>query len=370
MARADATSAGSGATRPAGDAPSDRRGLLEGTVSDDGGRLALALQRLAGSLVLERGGERRRLQRAAGEVALRPGDLLSSARGAFVSLDGGAFDLCLDRGTRLQVRAARSGPFLGLEQGRVLAEVATLPSGRRFGVVTREAEFHVLGTVFAVEAGAGGSRVVVAEGTVEARAGGQTVRVPAGRACASDPRGRLARPRPASAEELAWAEALAPRRRLLFEATFDDRKLRGFVGALSEAEAAAPGDLCLRLQPLAGNRFWGQWAHAPQGRLPSLRAAPGVALQFSLWTERPAEVLLQARNETQGKDFKRSFAHPGGFWKTFTVALMDLSTYYDPGKHPVREGDLFTDLEVYACEPGDAQVVLLDDVRVYRKLYR
>ena len=64
------------------------------------------------------------------------------------------------------------------------------------------------------------------------------------------------------------------------------------------------------------------------------------------------------------------FHHPGGYWRTFTVPLLSLSTYVDPGKHPVRAGDLFVDLEVYVGEAGRSQRVLLDDVQIYRRVYR
>ena len=54
----------------------------------------------------------------------------------------------------------------------------------------------------------------------------------------------------------------------------------------------------------------------------------------------------------------------------FTVPLMELTTYYDPGKNPVRAGDLFVDLGIYAGNSGETdRQFLLDDVVVLRKVY-
>ena len=75
-------------------------------------------------------------------------------------------------------------------------------------------------------------------------------------------------------------------------------------------------------------------------------------------------------NDKQKQEFKAAFQHPGGYWRTFTVPLLALSTYVDPGKNPVKEGDLFVDLEVYVGEPGLKARVLLDDVQIYRRVYR
>ena len=49
---------------------------------------------------------------------------------------------------------------------------------------------------------------------------------------------------------------------------------------------------------------------------------------------------------------------------------MDLETYYDPGKSPMREQDLVSEIEIFTGDPGDTFRALLDDVVVYRKHYR
>ncbi len=343
----------------------------EAPILDDGGRLALALARLGGQVGLRRGdGEWRRLRPGPGELELMPGDRLRSAKaGAFLSLDDGAFELCLARDSELVVRGAAAGPVLGLAEGKLLCEVATLPPDRRFEVRTGDGAFSVLGTVFAVEAGASDSRLLVSEGTVEVSNPHGRTRVPAGRST------RVAADRAPDAHEafdareLAWARALAPRRQIVYRAEFEGKNLAGFVGELSQ-EHAPRGGTALLLAPLRDNSYWGLGAHVPSGRMSGFRADPDTYVQFSIFCEQPAAVLIQANNQSQGKQFRKQLAHPGGFWRTFTVPLLELSTYFDPGENPVRVGDLFVDLQVYAGEPGATGPALLDDVLIYRKLYR
>ena len=100
------------------------------------------------------------------------------------------------------------------------------------------------------------------------------------------------------------------------------------------------------------------------------RPGPDVYVQFSVFVEESAPILFQAYNDKQKQEFKAAFQHPGGYWRTFTVPLLALSTYVDPGKNPVKEGDLFVDFEVYAGQPGLRARVLLDDVQIYRRVYR
>lgn len=343
----------------------------EPAIVDDGGRLMLALARLGGQVGLRRGdGEWRRLRAGPGELELMPGDRLRSTKaGAFLSLEDGAFELCLARDTELVVRGASAGPILGLAQGKLLCEVATLPPDRRFEVRTSDGAFSVLGTVFAVEAGAADSRLLVSEGTVEVTNPHGQVRVPAGRATRVGADRAPAAPEAFDARELAWTRALAPRRQIVYRAEFEGKNLAGFVGELSQAHTPRGGSALL-LSPLPDNRYWGLGAHVPSGHMSGFRADADTYLQFSVFCEQPTAVLIQANNQSQGKQFKQQLAHPGGFWRTFTVPLLELSTYFDPGENPVRVGDLFVDLQVYAGKPGATGPVLLDDVLIYRKLYR
>ena len=338
-------------------------------VSDDGGRLQLALSRVAGNLALSRqGADWRKLGRARGELELQPGDRLRSGkRGAFLSLDEGGFEICLDANSEVLVRGAASGPVLGLERGKLLAEVRSLPVDRRFVIATEQGDYAVLGTVFAVEASAAASRVLVAEGTVAARNARGETKVPAGQTATITREAAPALSGPVGRRDLQWARGLQPRRQLLFDVSFDDKKLGGFQGQL---ERDGKGGLAMRLNPLEGNKFWGQDASIQEGRINGFRPGPDVYVQFSLWVEGDTSVLFQAYNSSQKKEFKQFFAHPGGYWRTFTVPLLELSTYYDPGQNPVRKGDLFVDLEIYAGRPGDTQKVLLDDVQIYRRVYR
>ena len=358
------------AETPGQPTPSQPTPSLQPTrVSDDGGRLQLALSRVAGNLAVSRqGGEWRKVSRTRGELELQPGDRLRSGkRGAFLSLDEGGFEVCLDTDSEVLVRGAARGPVLGLERGNLLAEVRSLPSDRRFVVATEQGDYAVLGTVFAVEASEAASRVLVAEGTVAARNSRGETKVPAGQTATI---AREAAPElsgPLGRRDLQWARALQPRRQLLFDVSFDDKKQGGFIGQLERDDK---GGLALRLNELKGNKFWGQDASIQEGRINGFRPGPDVYVQFSLWVEHETSVLLQTYNASQKKEFKQFFAHPGGYWRTFTVPLLELSTYYDPGQNPVRKGDLFVDLEIYAGRPGDQQKVLLDDVQIYRRVYR
>lgn len=355
--------------RPEPSQPKPSQSLPATRVNDDGGRLQLALSRVAGSLAVSRqGGEWRKVARSRGELELQPGDRVRSGkRGAFLSLDEGAFEVCLDTNSEVLVRGAARGPILGLERGKLLAEVRSLTADRRFVIATEQGDYAVLGTVFAVEANADASRVLVAEGTVAARNSRGETKVPAGqtatipREAAPELSGPLAR------RDLQWARPFRPRRQLLFDVSFDDKKQGGFMGQL---ERDGKGGLAMRLNKLEGNKFWGQDASIQEGRINGFRPGPDVYVQFSLWVEQETSVLFQTFNASQKKEFKQFFAHPGGYWRTFTVPLLELSTYYDPGQNPVRKGDLFVDLEIYAGRPGDEQKVLLDDVQIYRRVYR
>jgi hypothetical protein len=346
-------------------------------IADDGGRLELALGRLSGALSLspaDGNGGWQGLSRADGVVTLRPGDRIksSSKAGAFVSLDGGAYEVSLDQGTEVVVKAARGGPVLGLDRGRVLAEVASLGPDGRFVVATRHGDFAVHGTVFSVEAGTEGAALIVAEGTVEARNASGQAAVSAGYGLALVQNVAPGAPAAVDVERgLSWANGLRPRREVIYAAHMDDqRQLAGFAGALS-GEHDARGQ-ALVMGPLTDNRYWGMGAIAPEHRIRQFRASADTFVSFSVWTERATDVLLELPNQTQGgKPFKKAFdGVAAGKWKTFTVGLMELQTYFDPGKNPVRESDTFNGLSIYAGPPGEEFTVLIDEVVVYRKIYR
>lgn len=336
---------------------------------DGEGQLDLDLRRIQGSVALSRQGETEftPLDRKQGALELHPGDRLRSYNGGFVSLEEGAYEIALDSDTEFVLRGASAGPRLGLASGRIHCEVRSLPSGERFTIATNRGDLSVLGTIFAVEAGAEETRVQVREGTV-ALSGlqGREVKIGAGKTSAvSD-----AAPTPPAAfrsRDLAWAARYAPKRQLLYAVDFNDRKLGGFSGELVRD---AQQGRALVLAPTKNNPYWGLEATIPAGRVAGFRPGPDVYVQFSIFVEDSAPVLFQTYNDKQKKEFKAGFHHPGGYWRTFTVPLLSLSTYVDPGKNPVRAGDLFTDLEVYVGTAGSRQRVLLDDVQIYRRVYR
>lgn len=341
---------------------------------DDGGQVQLALTRLSGAVSLVRADTSEGLARGPGALSLKVGDRLrtkaGAGGGAFLSLDDGAYELCLDQGTEVVVRATVGGPVLGLERGRMLAEVMSLPPGKRFVVVTGQGTFSVLGTVFGVEVDGASSRLLVAEGLVEAHTQHGRAEVPAGTGVSIATGEGPTAPQPVDLGRLAWARAWQPRREVLYVAHFDDaRGLGGWQGEVTSSPTLKGSAGALLLAPV-DNRYWGLLASAPAGRLRSFRAMSDLYVQFSLWSEKPAKVLFETLNETQGKEFKRNLPDvPAGRWKTYTIPVMELTTYYDPGKHPIREGDLLKDLEVYVGEPGESFKVVLDEVVVFRKVY-
>ncbi len=341
------------------------------TFVDDGGRLQIALERVRGAAVVTRGGEALPLARGAGTFALQPGDRVRPrAGGVLLSLDDGTYDVCVDADADVVVRAATGGPVLGLERGRLLAEVAALPADRRFAVATPDATFVVHGTVFGLEAGEAGSRLEVREGLVEAGNGLGRAMVAAGSGvdvARGDAPGAL---RAADPARLGWARGLAPQRDVLYQAGFEGKNdMGGFLGEVAPDEAQR--GVSLVFGALEGNDYWGMVARAARARLRSFRASPDTWVAFRVRSEQRTQVLVESTNETQNKLFKRELgALEPGRWRTFHVPLMELSTYFDPGKSPVREGDLFVDLAVFAGPPGARFRVLLDDVVVYRKLYR
>lgn len=346
-------------------------------IIDDGGQVQLALSRLSGAVALVRasGGDAAQgLSRGQGTLMLRPGDRLrtkaGAGGGAFLSLEDGVYEMCLDQGTEIVVRATEGGPVIGLESGRLLAEVTAMPWDKRFVVATAQGTFSVHGTVFGVETDDQSSRLLVTEGTVEAHSQHGKVDVPAGQSVGIA-NGGAPEARPADFARLAWARQWQVRREVLYTASFEDaRNLNGFQGDLVTDRTWRGSAGALRLGSAGDNRFWGLLASAPARRLRAFRAAPDLYVQFSIWSEKATHVLFETLNEPQNKEFKRGLPDaPAGRWKTYTVPVMELTTYFDPGKHPIREGDLLLDLEIYAGEPGESFKVVIDDVQVFRKIY-
>lgn len=338
--------------------------------ADDGGRLAVVLERVVGAPQLASAGQGFAPLTRGGQVELRPGDRLrTGARGAFLSLEDGAYELALDAETELEVRAAASGPVLLLERGKVLCDVASLVPGRRFTVETAQGALDVLGTTFGVEARAEATRLIVLEGTVAASSPAGSAEVSAGFGSAFT-RERAPAAEPADARLLAWSRDLLPRREPLLEVDFDDRVLGGFEGEVTPEGALGGRGLSLLLGHITDNRYFGQRARAAEGRIGAFRAGRELWVQASVWSEEATDVTLIVTNATQKKDFKLGFSLPARRWKTVHVPLMDLTTYFDPGKNPMREGDLLTGIEVFAAKPGATHRVLLDGVAVYRKHYR
>jgi hypothetical protein len=352
---------------------------LEVAVADDGARIELDLSRLSGNVAIRNAGAAEtdkwaKLAHKDGHVELKPGDRIRSTQGAFLSLDQGTYELSLAPKSELVIRAAAHGPVLGLTDGRVLCEVEKLPTDKHLVVATNAADFECTGTVFSVAADSQKAVCAVEEGTVVCR--GQTGDprpLGAGYALTVTRGAAPGEPKPMAANADAWAHGVRPDRDVVYAATFDRGDLEGFTGETTDVGAFRGVGRSLLFAPIDAktNQFWGLAARAPKGRIKSFKPTLDMRLQFSIWLEKPSHVLLQVLNERQNKYFKRDFGtQPAERWVTLTVPVMDLESYYDPGKSPMREADLISEVEVFTGDPGDTWKALLDDVIVYRKRYR
>jgi ferric-dicitrate binding protein FerR (iron transport regulator) len=351
---------------------------LDSPVSDDGSRIELDLSRLAGGLAVKSGagdtGNWVKLGRKDGAVALKTGDRLRTTGGAFLSLESGTYELSLAPKSELVLRSLAQGPVVGLTDGRVLCEVEKLPSEKHLVVATNAGDFECTGTVFSVAADSQRALLAVEEGTVVCHPqAGDARPVGAGYAVTVARGAAASEPRPMPADANAWARSFRPDREPIYAATFD-HDLAGFTGETTEQGAfrgTGRSLLFAPLDPKENNKFWGMAARAPKGRIKQIKPTLDMRLELSVWLEKESHVLVQVMNERQNKYYKRSFGvQPAGRWVTLTVPVMDLETYYDPGKSPMREADLISEIEVYTGDPGESFKALLDDVIVYRKHYR
>ncbi|MDR1727814.1 MAG: FecR domain-containing protein [Acidobacteriota bacterium] len=126
--------------------------------------------------------------------ALHPGDAVGEGQAvrtgpgsrAVLRLGDGS-RVELNERTELALHAAWGGKSVRLGGGDVLVQAAKQGRWGGLRVETRDAVASVRGTVFAVSAGLGGSRVAVAEGTVAVERAGRKELLGPGRQSASDP---------------------------------------------------------------------------------------------------------------------------------------------------------------------------------------
>jgi outer membrane biosynthesis protein TonB len=364
---------------------------LDAPVSDDGGRVDVDLSRVSGTLAYRAAGDSASptadrwtpVARSAGvkdgHLSLKPGDRIRSSSGAFVSLSDAAageapYDLCLAARTELVVRSAANGPVLGLADGRVLCEVEKL-TDKHLVIATTSGEFECTGTVFSVSADDRKAVCAVEEGTVLCHGqAGEPKPVSAGYMLSLARGAAAGDAKPCGPDPNAWARGLRPERQVVYAATFDrpnGADTGGFAGETTAEGAFRGVGRSLIFEPATDNKFWGMSALAPRNKLKPFRAAPDMRLTFSFWLEKQSHVLVQTLCERLGRNYKRDLkTNPANRWITVTIPLMDMETYFDPGKNPMREGDVFTEIEIYAGEPGEHFKALLDDVMIYKKLYR
>ena len=327
----------------------------ERPVVDDGARIRVGA-RLSGAL------ERRTeagWEPLAADDELAPGMRLRAAEPSFASLDDGAYELCLDAETELLLRAAQGGPVFELERGRVLAEVVSLKQSQRFEVRAGANDFAVLGTVFEVARADDGATLGVLEGAVRASRGAESLVAPAGHGV----RAGATLEAVDTPQAGAWASGLRAERRVAWSVDFEG-DAAGFVG--STVATPARGGQALVLDP-SNERAW---ARATSVEHP-LVVERDLYVQLSVFSEADATVMLRFTNATQSdRHFMASYAVRAGQWRTLTVPVEALSTLYDPGANPLKTGDRLSRFEVLSGDPDAAHRVLVDDVSVYRKIYR
>lgn len=328
---------------------------VERPVVDDGARIRVGA-RLSGAL------ERRTdagWEPLAADDELAPGMRLRAVEPSFASLDDGAYELCLDADSELLLRAAQGGPVFELERGRVLAEVVSLKQAERFEVRAGANDFAVLGTVFEVTRADDGATLGVLEGAVRASRGAESLVAPAGRGV----RAGATLEAVDTPQAGAWASGLRAERRVAWSVDFEG-DAAGFAGSV--VATPARGGSALVLDP-ASERAW---ARATSVEHP-LVVERDLYVQLSVFSKADGTVMLRFTNATQGdRHFMASYAVRAGQWRTLTVPVEALSTRYDPGANPLKTGDRLTRFEVLAGDPDAAHRVLVDDVSVYRKIYR
>ena len=111
--------------------------------------------------------------------------------------------------------------------------------------------------------------------------------------------------------------------------------------------------------------------------------------QEKLETQR-AVVINERRQRVDNQPYGRAFErlhellYPGdhpyhwpviGYMEDIAAATLEevrsfFSTYYAPGKNPLRELDLLNAIAVYGGRPGFDPVLQLDELTIYRKVYR
>jgi hypothetical protein len=138
--------------------------------------------------------------------------------------DGSMVDV--NERTELFVTAAWSGQAIHLQRGDIIVKAAKQRRGR-LRVLTRDSIASVKGTVFAVSAGMGGSRVSVVEGSVEVNQPGREVILSPGEQAASNP--ALAS---SVAEAVSWSPEAESYLELLGSLVKIERELANFPAEL------------------------------------------------------------------------------------------------------------------------------------------
>jgi hypothetical protein len=343
-------------------------------IADDGGHLMLTTSRIVGQLAMKKRGQDQwqAVKRGQDMVEMSPGDELSARGGpVFLTLSSGTeLDLCMSEKTHVRIEGAKDGPVLGVGAGKIHCDFNRNFSPQVFVVKTPHSEFTSSGSTFGLEVKKGKTTANIYQGQVYYK-GDQSQALHIGQAYAV--KYKEAPKASGKAKSAKWGRAVLPRREIIYLADFE----RGTDQFTGDRFRQKNGNWVMKAKPVKGHKYWGLLSHLSQLR--SFRVFEGIHVSFSCYMPKSAPFLIQMNNMTQadssnqsGKYFAKNFGTvEGQRWHRMTVNIMDdLTTYFDPGHYPVKERDLFNKIWFYAGKPGDNFDVLIDNIEIYRKVYR
>lgn len=344
----------------------------------DGGQLTIASSRVVGQLAVRKAGQDKwqAIKRGKAMVEVSPGDELRARGGAvFLTLSAGTeLDLCLADKTNVRIEGAKDGPVLGLGKGKIHCDYDRNFSPQRFVIRTPHSSFSSGTSSFGVEVDKDKTTTNVYAGQVFCNyTAGQSAPLAVGRAFVA--KYRQAPKDKGKTRAAKWNRKVRPRRVIVFQANFERGKNK-FIG---DRVRDSKGGWSIKGLPAKDNKYWGLLAHLPKGRFGAFRATEDLHVRFSYYLPKSAQLLIQMNNTTQrdnsnqsGRYYAKNFGVvEGGVWNTVTINMMnDMTAYFNPGHNIINNLDLFNEIWFYAGKPGEKFKFLVDNIEVFRKVYR
>lgn len=346
--------------------------------SDDGGQLTLTSSRVVGQLALKKAGEDnwRAVKRGKDMLEVSPGDELRARGGpVFLTLSAGTeLDLCLSDKTNVRIEGAKDGPVLGLGKGKIHCDYDRNFSPQRFVIRTPHSSFSSGTSTFGVEVDRDKTTTNVYGGQVFCNySGGESAPLAVGRAYVA--KYRQAPKAVGKARAAKWSRNVRPRKVIVFQANFERGKNK-FIG---DRVRNSKGGWSIKGLQDKDSKYWGLKAHLPKGRFGAFRVTEDLHVKFSFYVPKASPVLIQMNNATQtdnnntsGRYFAKNFGiMEGGRWNTVTINIMnDMTAYFNPGHNTINNLDLFNEIWFYAGKPGENFKFLVDNIEIFRKVYR